>query len=195
VSVSPAAPDQRDQIGEGQELVERVGGAFKSAVAGLRDLGWRDWLKVLGSLVALALWLGPRPAVEPRVDLAVRWISFDSADHWDWTTPGCTPGPRVRILAIVHNLGTVDIEKNEARVQFTGRPVGGSEAQSITFDVPVTDTVGTSRRTDDRPAVAIVTLPDAFLAGPSIWSATVSHPDDQSVKNDMLSGVRLTPCR
>ena len=129
------------------------------------------------------------------VDLAVRSISFDSADHWDWTTPGCTPGPRVRVLAIVHNLGTVEIEKNEARVQFTGRPAGGSDVQTITFDVPVADVIGTARRTDDRPAVATVTLPEAFLSGPSVWSATVSHPDDQTPKNNTLTGVKLTPCR
>jgi hypothetical protein len=129
-----------------------------------------------------------------RVDLVVRSISFDSADHWDWTAPGCTPGPQVRVLAIVHNLGAVAIKRNEARVQFVGRPIGGSEDQTITFDVPV-DSVGTSRRTDDRPAVATVTLPEAFLTGPSVWSATVSHPDDQTPKNDTLSGVTLTPCR
>jgi hypothetical protein len=191
---SPSVPEESDSADRSGRIVGIARRAAMGTVAYLRALTWRDWLGWLAGLALLGLWLGPRPYVEPRMDLTVRSLSFDSADHWDWAVTGCTAGPRVRMVAIVKNLGTVPVEKHEATVRFVGRPIGGTDAEVIAFDAPL-DSVSTSRRTDHRSADATITLTEALLAGPSVWSATVVHPDDEAPKNDTLSGVTLTPCR
>lgn len=190
---SPPAVEDASATGRGARRVSVVRRLALTCVAQARALTWRDWLGWLAVLVMLGLWPGPHPYVEPRVDLTVGSLSFDSADHWDWGSTGCTSGPRVRMVAVVKNLGTVPIEKHEATVRFIGRPSGGTNVEGTAYDVPL-DSVSTSRRTDRRSADATVTLSEGFLAGPSVWSATVVHPNDERQENDTVPGVTLTPC-
>jgi hypothetical protein len=160
----------------------------------LRDLSLNEWLSTIALLFVGVLWLMPSTPAEPRVDLAVKSISFDSVDTWDWTTLGCTVGPRVRVVASVRNVGNENLRTGEARVRFVGKAVGGSSADTLVFEEPV-GSIGTSRRSDDITVGSTVTLPEAFLTRHSIWTATVIHPEDRNPRNDVIPGKTLNPCR
>ncbi len=168
---------------------------FERMIELLREVSLNQWLSTVALLIVGALWLMPDPApAAPRVDLAVKSISFDSADTWDWTTLGCTVVPRVRISAAVRNTGNENLRSGEARVRFVGKAAGASDADTLVFEEPV-GSVGTSRRADDITVGTMVTLPEAFLTRHSVWTATVIHPEDRNPKNDAVSGKILNPCR
>ena len=190
----PEADGHSDAVRRAQQVFETTCRAVRTAAEHMRGAGIKEWISAISLLLFVVSWLLLRPPSEPKVDLAVTSISFDSVDTWDWTTVGCTVGPRVRVRAHVNNRGNVTMEDGEARVRFVGKSAVGSDAEVLTFEVPIRS-IGTSRRTDDVTDGATVTLPEAFLTRQSYWTATIIQPEDVNPRNDTVSGQVLNPCR
>jgi hypothetical protein len=167
--------------------------AASSAVKRRWSLGARAWLNLFALLIVGGFWLLNLPPAAPGVDLSLRWIRFESMEAWGSAMTGCTVGPRVRIVARVKNLGTEPSEDGAARVRFVGKPAGGADTDVFTFEAPIRS-IGASYFTNDVKDGPALTLPDAFLDGPSTWTATVIHPDDVYARNDTVVGKVLTPC-
>jgi hypothetical protein len=133
-----------------------------------------------------------------RVDLGVSQLGVGVPVSITLSAVQPCPMRLFRVAVMVSNGSTMEIPAGHATVRFEGKPVGGSDADLVVFEEPVSAIQVRQRSTSRFPEVQVAhsfLLPSQFQGRPSTWSATVRHASDQNPSNNSVTGVILEPCR
>ena len=129
---------------------------------------------------------------QPPLDFQVTEIALDQPTLRLPRPASCAESTMVLKVHVMRRHSQYISRRDEA-IRFTGKPVGGTDAEGVTF----TESVSFSGNSisNEASSSSFKDLPPAFLTGrPSEWTATVIHRADVNPANDTLAGVILNPC-